>query len=99
MDINSVAKKIREAIMNSAEDQGRTFNASILDEVIAKELRLYMPSPPPAPTNYPWVVVPFGAKGGTMSDAKWTDDEIRAIADRKPIPLPINRIRCTDEWR
>lgn len=90
MDIDSVAKKIRQAVMDSAEDQGRTFNASILDDVIAKELRLHMPSPPPAPSNYPWSVVPLvTVSGGTMHD-KWTDDEIRAIA---------RGISKHDEWR
>lgn len=58
MDIEALAKKIRAAVMDSAEDQGRTFNASSLDEVIAKELRLHMPAPS-APAAYPWAVVPL----------------------------------------
>lgn len=58
MDIDALAKKIRAAVMDSAEDQGRTFNASILDDVIAKELRLHMPAPS-APSAYPWAVVPL----------------------------------------
>ncbi len=59
MDIDAIAKKIREAVMDSAEDQGRTFNASSLDDVIAKELRLHWPAAPTAPPNYPWAVVPM----------------------------------------
>lgn len=87
MDIDSVAKKIRQAVMDSAEDQGRTFNASILDDVIAKELRLHMPSPPPAPSNYHWSVVPLVT---VSAGAKWSADEIRAIA---------HGISKHDEWR
>lgn len=64
MDIDAVAKKIRQAVMDSAEDQGRTFNASSLDDVIAKELRLHWPVAPSAPASYPWAVVPMAGSGG-----------------------------------
>lgn len=86
MDIDVIAKKIREAVMDSAEDQGRTFNASILDDVIAKELRVHWPAAPSAPANYPWVVVPMtfaphvneiDLRPGTICWAPVVDDEYR----------------------
>lgn len=81
MDIEAIAKKIRAAVMDSAEDQGRTFNASILDEVIAKELRLHMPVPS-APAAYPWAVVPMTDNKVTVIDGRINllpapDDEYR----------------------
>lgn len=90
MDIDAIAKKIREAVMDSAEDQGRTFNASILDEVIAKELRLNMPAPS-APAHYPWPVVPFGCG----EKAQWSEDELRVLMARSAKELVVNKIA----WR
>ena len=93
MDINAVAKKIRQAVMDSAEDQGRTFNASILDEVIAKELRLSLPAPT-APAAYPWPVVP-------MTDNKVTVVPAGSILDMVSIGSGLFRLSHidTDEWR
>lgn len=71
MDIEALAKKIRAAVMDSAEDQGRTFNASILDDVIAKELRVHMPAPS-APAAYPWAVVPLNTDGMPVTFASVT---------------------------
>ncbi len=80
MDIEALAKKIRAAVMDSAEDQGRTFNASILDDVIAKELRLHMPAPS-APSAYPWAVVP-------MTDNKVTFGFIGTLEDAVDLSKP-----------
>lgn len=78
MDIDAIAKKIRQAVMDSAEDQGRTFNASVLDGVIAKELRANWPAVPTAPTNYPWAVVPMVEQDSKMSIADVISAKLRA---------------------
>lgn len=77
MDIDAIAKKIRQAIMDSAEDQGRTFNASVLDGVIAKELRANWPAVPTPPTNYPWAVVPMVEQASKMSIAAVIAEKLR----------------------
>lgn len=93
MDIDALAKKIRAAVMDSAEDQGRTFNASILDDVIAKELRLHMPAPS-APSAYPWAVVP-------MTDTKVTWLPRDALYDTLITGSGMIEIATinSDEWR
>lgn len=60
MDINELARKIREAIFDRSEDDGHTIHASSADEVVAGVLkkvlvpdaygRLYLPVSP-APAN------------------------------------------------
>lgn len=95
MDIEAIAKKIRAAVMDSAEDQGRTFNASILDEVIAKELRVHMPVPiPKPPQQYPWHVVPMTDNKVNVLPPGVTLDMLTIGAGLIEI-RPIN----SDEWR
>lgn len=95
MDIHALAKKIRAAVMDSAEDQGRTFNASILDDVIAKELRLHMPAPS-APSAYPWQVITltdggkieFGSHSHNLTgmDTTTVPDQFVYAAACAPVP-------------
>ena len=44
MDIASVAKKIREAVMNRAEDDGRVFHADSIEQEVAKILKAEYPT-------------------------------------------------------
>lgn len=45
MDIKAVAKKIREAIFDKAESEGRVMHASSMDEVIEAVLTKSQPAP------------------------------------------------------